>query len=194
MLTRVINHVIESFFGRLPAIVHLGPATVLPNISAGFQIRDLLDGIVLATPKNRTPIRKILARRYGDDNWKYGQKLWKPKRTIVSCATCGSFHELHTICRHCFKKVEEESKYIMEKIRAAWRSDIIDKDVQVVYQGEAATSTTKRIVELEKPRPIWFAPNLSQKTAQPAAQITGPPIESENRTIKLKDTNTETAT
>lgn len=30
----------------------------------------------------------------------------------------------------------------------------------------------KRVIEMEKPRPVWFNKNLLQKTTQPAAKTT----------------------
>lgn len=107
----------------------------------------------------------------------------------MTCMECGSFHEFHTICKNCFKKVQDESKKIIEDIRAAWTGQAIDKEVQVLYEGETAGSAVanKRIVEMERPRPLWFAPNLSQITANPAKKIDGPPAASTTLEAKLKD-------
>lgn len=54
----------------------------------------------------------------------------------------------------------------MEGIRNTWGREIIDKEVQIAYQGETVDKTSgKQIVELDRSRPLWFAPNLSQKSA-----------------------------
>lgn len=101
---------------------------------------------------------------------------------------CGAFHEFHAICRNCFKKVDEESKKIIESIRNTWGRQVIDKEVQIAYNGETMeTANGKRIVELERPRPLWFAPNLSQKSANlTSGQSTGPVKEFEERVVKTK--------
>lgn len=189
ILTGVLNRSITSLFGRSPEPILLGPFLVTnephyPRVS----LKDLLNGIVFATPKRRTPIRTIWRKKYGNDNWNNGgTRLFKSKRNITTCAECGTFHEYHTICRTCFKRVQEESKEIIEKIRAAWGRGVIDKEVQVLYKGETTTTPAKRIVEIEKPRPFWFASNLSQKTARTTTDIRGPATESEDRTIKIKE-------
>lgn len=105
---------------------------------------------------------------------------------IMVCPDCGSFHQYHTICRTCFKKVQEESKQIIASIRKAWGRDVIDKEVQVVYEGESKPTTPKRIVELERPRPLWFEPNLSQLTANPKKEIAGTASESVDRVVRIK--------
>lgn len=117
----------------------------------------------------------------------------KPKRNITTCPDCGSFHEFHTICRTCFNRVQEESKEIIESIRKAWGRGVIDKEVQVVYEGETATDTTKRIVEIERPRPMWFAPNLSQLTANPKKSIAGDVGESTEHVVRIKNTKDSTS-
>lgn len=189
ILTGILNRLTGNAFSGLPAPVCLGPVLIAnkPN-NPTITLKDLLDGILYATPKNRTPFWRILRRRYGDDNWKGGgTRLFKPKRNITTCTECGSFHEYHTICRTCFKKVQQESKEIIEKIRSAWGKGVIDREVQVLYQGETLPDPSKRIVEIDRPRPLWFAPNLSQKTARVITEVKGPAIESEDRTIKIKE-------
>lgn len=105
----------------------------------------------------------------------------------MTCLECGDFHEVHAICRSCFAKVQKESEKILENIRSIWqKNQPVDKDIQVVYQGETAnTSIDKRIVEVDRPRPLWFAPNLSQKSANIGRQISGPVKEHFDDRVKL---------
>lgn len=122
MLVRLVDRIINDILSRLS--VNLAPIScngTLPSpVGLGRTILDeLLDGKLWATPKRRTPHRKIWARRYGDDNWRFGTKLWKPNKNIVTCMECGSFHEYHTICRTCFEKISKKSKeLVQEKDRA----------------------------------------------------------------------------
>lgn len=185
MFLRVINFIADSFLQKLPSPAYLVP---VQQSNAVTTLQDIFDGFLLATPKNRTPIRRILSKRYGNENWKYGQKLFKSKQNIVSCLECGDFHEIHAICRSCYKKVEEESKKILEKIRAAVGQGVIDTEVQVLYEGETSPEPNqKRIVELDRPRPMWFVSNLSQRAANPRRSLDGPPVEPNNFTVRIKE-------
>lgn len=112
----------------------------------------------------------------------------KSRGNITTCPDCGSFHQFHTICRTCFERVQKESEEIIKTIRKAWGRGVIDKEVQVVYKGETAPDTNKRIVELERPRPLWFAPNLSQLTANPAKEVIGDVNESVEQVARVKET------
>lgn len=111
----------------------------------------------------------------------------------MTCPDCGSFHQFHTICRKCFQRVQDESKEVIASIRKAWGRGIIDKEVQVIYEGEVASETPKRIVELERPRPLWFESNLSQLTANPKKVIAGAASESVDRVVKIKDNKQDTS-
>lgn len=194
MLARVINHVVDTYLSRL-AINQLAPLTVihpatnLGQTSQPLSVREIFDGLIWATPKHRTPARIKAFRRYGDERFQDSTKLWKVARNLVNCSECGAFHEVHTICRSCYKKVEEESKAIIEGIRSAWKGEAIDKEVQVLYQGETAqVSGQKRIVELERPRPLWFETNLSQRSTNTKRSIGGPPTEMVDRVVREKET------
>lgn len=196
MLGKLLSSIIRSLDGHLPFPgLNWAPAIEYNSLkhtsSKGLTVRDIFDGLMLATPKNRTPIRRILRKRYGNDNWPDGVKLFKPRSDIATCTECGHFYEFHAICRNCFSKVEEESKKIIESIRKTWGIGIIDKEVQVLYQGENAAETvteSKRVVELDRPRPLWFAPNLSQKAAQPSRTIGGGSAKELNdQTVRFKE-------
>lgn len=194
MLAKLLDRVISDLISRL-AVNQVNFATLVlrrvdnnPTCLGQIQLNDLLDGYLWATPKNRTPSRKIWARKYGSDNWKYGGKLWKPRANIVSCLECGSFHEFHTICRNCFNKVSDESKKIIAELRRAWDGKAIDKEVHVLYQGEDAKNVEhKRIVEIDRPRPLWFTPNLSQASANPGRLISGPSRKYDDLRVHLKN-------
>lgn len=108
---------------------------------------------------------------------------------------CGAFHEFHAICRNCFSRVHEESKKIMESVRNIWDREIIDKEVRIAYKGEMVdTSSGKRIVELDRSRPLWFAPNLSQKSANlSSGQSTQSVKDFEERIVKTVNHNKDSS-
>lgn len=66
---------------------------------------------------------------------------------------------------------------MQEKIQEELRLDPVDKEVVVLYDGENGEQSKefwngKRIVEMKKPRPVWFSKNLMQKSTEPAATTT----------------------
>lgn len=64
---------------------------------------------------------------------------------------------------------------IQDKIQKELGLSPVEEDVIVIYDGEKSEQPAefykgKRIIEMEKPRPMWFSKNLMQKTTQqPAA-------------------------
>lgn len=191
-IDRVVRLIAERFPRQdlcpAPCVVLASPA----QSSAGLSFGDLFDGWLWATPKHRTPARQKWREKYGASNWQYGQKLYKSMNNIMTCPDCGSFHQFHTICRKCFQRVQEESKEVIASIRKAWGHGIIDKEVQVIYEGEVAPKTPKRIVELERPRPLWFESNLSQLAAHPKTEIAGTATESVDRVVRVKENKQDT--
>lgn len=185
--SRAVQSLIDSFISKALAPVYFSPQITHPRTA--IQLSDLWDGILnAACPKRKVNRRKVLQRRYGSDNWKFGQKLFKSRRDIVTCSECGNFHEIHTICRNCYQKIADESKGLIDSIRKTWGLGVIDKEVKIIYQGEQSSiSEQKRIVEQDRPRPLWFVPNISQKTANPAKNISSNPREVINRVVVEKN-------
>lgn len=124
MVTRLIDQFLERIVHKLNdlQLIHsITPIRLFPEAAGTTKLQEVFDGFLLATPKHRTPIRKIWSRKYGDDNWRYGTKLFKSKRNIITCMECGNFHEVHTICRACFEKTQEKSKEAIEiKANTLW--------------------------------------------------------------------------
>lgn len=118
MIIKLIDQIIARF-SHQPILLH--NIQLLPTSNVSLKLQDIFDGFLLATPKHRTPIRKIWSRKYGNDNWRFGTKLFKPKRNIITCTECGSFHEVHTICKVCFNDTQEKSKKAIEiKANTLW--------------------------------------------------------------------------
>lgn len=89
---------------------------------------------------------------------------------------------------HCYEKVKKETEEIQTKIQEELKLDPVEKDVVILYDGEkddrvisihhVSNFTSlqlfqqpeivngKRIVEMKKPRPMWFSKNLIQKSTQ----------------------------
>lgn len=63
---------------------------------------------------------------------------------------------------------------MQDKIQEQLGLQAIEQEVIVLYEGEknqqpSETLNGKRIVEMSKPRPMWFTKNLLQKTTQQPA-------------------------
>ncbi|XP_034661210.1 39S ribosomal protein L32, mitochondrial [Drosophila subobscura] len=139
-----------------------------------FSLKELIgNGMLWAVPKHRRSVEKRLNRKFG-----YPEYVWKPlkvKQNIRSCQTCGHDHEMGVLCPFCYNKVLKETEDMQAKIQEKLGLDPIDKEVIVLYEGEKAEQTAenlegKRIVEMKKPRPMWFTKNLLQKSTQPLSE------------------------
>lgn len=113
-----------------------------------------------------------MKRKYGSPG--YNVKMIPRKTHLRVCDTCGNDHEVGILCAHCYDKVRKETELIKEKIMEKLKLKPVDSDVIVLYDGEKAEHADefwrgKRIVEMDKPRPMWFSKNLLQKTTQPNA-------------------------
>lgn len=140
------------------------------NQTPSRSLKDIIgDGILWAVPKHRRTVEKRLNRKFGypEYNW----KLLRVKTHLRSCNQCGHDYEAGHLCPHCYKKVRDETQQMQEKIQEQLGLNPIEQDVVVLYEGERGEQPSemlngKRIVEMPKPRPIWFTKNLLQKTTQ----------------------------
>lgn len=107
-----IQRLISSLYNSL--IPNLN-TTILPRIAVGqIKLSDIFDGFLLVQ-KRKKNIRVKWREKYGCDNWKFGIKLWKPKKNITTCSECGSFHEFHTICRACFGRIPSQKSQTQQR-------------------------------------------------------------------------------
>ncbi|KAH8268568.1 hypothetical protein KR026_009001 [Drosophila bipectinata] len=176
-ITNFIKNVERMFLpfgGHPPALAlagfqheHSGYAT---GKKTEFSLKQLIgDGMLWAVPKHRRSVEKRLNRKFG-----YPEYVWKPlkeKRHLRSCMQCGHDYEMGTLCPFCYQKVLNETKLMQEKIQDELGLDPVEKEVIVLYEGEKAEKSadelnSKRIVEMKKPRPMWFTKNLLQKSTQ----------------------------
>ncbi|KAJ6635991.1 39S ribosomal protein L32, mitochondrial [Pseudolycoriella hygida] len=179
VLLQHMEHSFPVLFGTKPppSIVSLVASNSSVPISSNsvepFSLKDLIgDGFLWAVPRNRRTIEKRLKRKFGHPD--YVWKLIKPKTTLRTCNQCGHDYEVGLLCPHCYDKVRKETELIQEKIQKELGLDPVDKEVIVLYDGEKGEKPNeqwngKRIVEMQRPRPMWFSKNLMQKTTQPAA-------------------------
>lgn len=177
-LIRNIERSIFQIFGlpqRDIALAYVGQKnTPLP---AKFSLKDIIgDGFLYAVPKFRRTIEKRWKRKFGHPE--YVWKMLVPKTNLKVCENCGHYHERGVLCAHCYKRVEEETKAIQEKMEEGMYLKPIEKDVVVLYNNETAPEMPKefwkgkRIIEMKKERPQWFSKNLLQKTTQQLSEST----------------------
>lgn len=130
----------------------------------------MTDGMLLAVQKKRRTVEKRLVRRFGVERYPQECGIIRAKENLVVCDHCGHYHELHTICGHCYNKVREESSKIMEKIRQHFKfNEPIEEEVRIRYDDDQShadgqPSDRKPVVEMEGKRPEWFAKNLLSRS------------------------------
>lgn len=152
------------------------PATSLNLPSthdAGSILDNIFDGLLLAVPKKRRSIEKRMSMKFGVKKWApHGWKMIDPKSNIVTCKTCGHFHELQYLCSKCYERNKEETVIIQESILRDLGYEVRDKEVRILYNGEERNDDEDvRFIEVPKERPNWFSKNLLSK---PASDTTGP--------------------
>ncbi|KOB69433.1 Mitochondrial ribosomal protein L32 [Operophtera brumata] len=178
MLKQVERNVFHMF-GHPPrelalAYVHENQPSAPPK---KHSLKDIVgDGFLLAVPKFRRTLEKRWKRKFGSPQ--YVWKMLEPKTNIIVCHTCGHHHERKCLCENCYKRVEEETKLIKDKIIEKLGNQPIEQDVVVLYEGENVPEQPdefwkgKRIIEMKKERPQWFSKNLLQKTTQAPSKST----------------------
>lgn len=141
----IMSKLITHLVNRFTTKV-FAPVGLTPQPFSIPSVLDILnEGIHWATPKRRNSARVIWRKKYGGEWPGAGIKLYVSKRNITTCGECGAFREFHAICRACFEKVQEKTKEVLDK----------------------------RIAEIDKEQPLWFAKNLRQRAANPR-EIKGP--------------------
>ncbi|XP_055371696.1 39S ribosomal protein L32, mitochondrial [Condylostylus longicornis] len=168
-------HSVFNMLKRGPEPVYALSCLELPYVPSNqrFTIKDLIgDGFLLAVPRNRRTIERRWQRKFGSPE--YVWKLFKPKTNIRSCVQCGHDHLIGVLCPNCYEKVRKETELMQQKIEEALGNEKVDRDVIVLYEGEKINKMpefleNKRIIEMKKPRPMWFSKNLLQKSTQKTA-------------------------
>lgn len=95
---------------------------------------------------------------------------------VISCVNTYTFPLInYCFSAFCYDKVRQETKLMQDKIQAQLGLDPVDKEIVVLYEGEKTEQTAselegKRIVEMQKPRPMWFTKNLLQKSTQQSSE------------------------
>jgi large subunit ribosomal protein L32 len=143
------------------------PNAMTANESSKSIIEDIMsEGFVWAVPKRRRTVERRLVRRFGVPKYPQSCQIIRPKDDITVCDNCGHYHEIHTLCGNCYEKVKQETKLILEDIRKQFKSfEPIEQEVAIFYKNEPKDDNLegKRIVEMDRQRPEWFAKNLLSK-------------------------------
>lgn len=174
VLHRVESTLVSAIFGRgypeEPCLLNIETSTEFTTKPTSISLKDIIgDGFLWAVPRNRRTIEKRLKRKFGHPD--YIWKLYKPRTNLQICRTCGHDHEIGILCKHCYDKIQEETKLMQGEIQKELEINPIEKEVVVLYDGEKQQQPSefwegKRIVEINKQRPSWFSKNLLQKTTQ----------------------------
>ncbi|KAM8703955.1 hypothetical protein ACLKA7_008561 [Drosophila subpalustris] len=177
-LIRNLENLFLPYGGQQPALAYLvqqhSSSINSSNPSQSFNLKDIIgDGVLWAVPKHRRSVEKRLNRKFGvpEYNW----KPLKEKRNLRSCQKCGHDHELGVLCPFCYDKVRKETQLMQDKIQEQLGLEAIEQEVVVLYEGEKGEQSAdylkgKRIVEMQKPRPMWFTKNLLQKSTQQSSE------------------------
>ncbi|XP_033732051.1 39S ribosomal protein L32, mitochondrial-like [Pecten maximus] len=139
----------------------------MPSDGSSF-LRELLNGngimwISHQTQRSRRSKEKRQTRRFG---YTYVLKRQTTQKDIVSCLRCGSFHKFNTICGACYDKVRQETQEMMKKMGDNLKYDSPHSEVAVIYEdeeNEREKLEDKFIVQMDKPRPLWFSDIINAK-------------------------------
>ena len=147
----------------------------------------MADGMLLAVQKKRRTVERRLERRFGVERYPQDCAIIRVKQNLVVCDNCGHYHESHTICGHCYQRVKQESNKIIDKIKQHFKfSEPIQDEVHIQYKDEKSVPSNGRpAIEMDEPRPEWFARNLLSKTVGNKWIETNPMIANEELSSKV---------
>lgn len=135
-------------------------SNIIENTSVLKQI--LNDGFLWAVPRNRRSVERRLTRKMGRTQIFFRGIF--PKRNLLICNICGHYHEAHTVCGNCWKRVREETEAMQETIQKELKLEPVEKEVIVLYTDDNPQIKNeiknKKIIEMPKERPEWFSKNL----------------------------------
>lgn len=104
----------------------------------------------------------------------HGYKMIDPKANVITCRTCGNYHEVQYLCEHCYNKNKIETLLVQENILKELGYDVNDREVKLLYKGEVKNEDGDvRFVEIPKERPSWFSKNLLSRTASDTSGPSG---------------------
>ncbi|KIH54303.1 ribosomal protein L32 [Ancylostoma duodenale] len=159
-----VQHALDAAMGLgtrfppiAPAVAMSGCEPNATNLGSSYGIQEMINDmrILLGVPKHRTPKPKKQTRKFSYT------RLLRPTTDLVTCGTCGSFHQADTICGNCYEKVRELTNEIKQKMMAynPYKGERQDKEVFVRFPNDSVDDGVlngKRIIEMEKERPTWF--------------------------------------
>lgn len=116
--------------------------------------------------RRRSTVEQRAWKRQGIERWSpHGNKMYKRKKNLIVCETCGNWHEKGLLCLTCWKKVEAETKKIYPKMAEfAEQRKPIEKELVIRYKGELKQDLPDKVyLEIEHERPSWFSKSLLTK-------------------------------
>ena len=144
------------------------------QVTKSFSINELMqEGILWGVPKKRPTIERRLTKRFGVSKYPQTCPILRPRSDIVTCERCGDHHETYTICRTCYLEVKEETEKLKSEIKAQTSPlEPKEKEVFLKFENENTDNAEDelhkfRIIEIDRPRPKWFTPNLLAKNSRP---------------------------
>ena len=131
-------------------------------LASGFS------GLLWTTQKKRRSVEARHMKKFGMLHWGTYKLPRLNKRLRVDHRT-GEDFELGKLAPRTYAAVMKETREIQARMAAAFGvGQPKDKEVAVAYQGEEAEDKDRfQVVEMEKERPAFFAPNLMQKSTKP---------------------------
>ena len=154
----------SPFWPKSPELVLAGVPQALPLQNVNEERFE--DSIMWNTPKRRKTIERRTFARYGSLTWGNVKYQRKNKKIRVDYNT-GEFFELGKLAPTTYKKIMEETKEIQQKMKDSFQRQFTpqNKEIVVVYEDEEKREEDqdKIPVEMKKPRPPFFSPNLMQK-------------------------------
>ncbi|CAJ0600072.1 unnamed protein product [Cylicocyclus nassatus] len=140
-----------------PAVAIAGPDAITRSTGDSYSIQDMINDmrILLGVPKRKTPKPKKITRKFSYT------RLLSLVKNLVTCPSCGHYHQADTICGHCYEKVHQLTNEIKRKMMSynPYKGEKQDKEVYVKFANDEVGNGVlhgKRIIEMEKERPTWF--------------------------------------
>merc|ERR1719431_787812 len=115
-------------------------------------------------PTHRRTVEMRARRKLGTQDNRTGPKM---NRRIRVDNVTGEYFELGKVAPETYKKVMDETRKIQKRMSDSFGTgQPLDQEVLVLYEGEGQSNLAgnQKIIEMERPRPAFFAANLLQRS------------------------------
>ncbi|CAK9304423.1 unnamed protein product [Gordionus sp. m RMFG-2023] len=142
----------------------------LEIVDKNYDYDKKLDGFLWGVPKHRKSIHMRWKKKHGP----HPRYKCSPREDILTCLDCGHFHLKGCLCENCYQKVKYETHNVLKHINPLNEYKPIEQDVHIKYNNDDVYENQNkefkfvngkmlRVVEIDKPRPLWFHQNLLSK-------------------------------